>query len=453
MPKTSLIGIALALSFLLFSSPLLAEPSNAVSEAGEIAELEQRSQEAFESEKWSSVYVSNLKLHELRPGELQYLVNVVRACGMLDRKTTAYHFMLQIQQQGMSFNFNHVAETEQIRGTEAYEYINGMLVKAGQPSGIGMPVFTLQGSPANFSSIAWDPGRKKFLVGTMDKGGIFTVSDTGETQVLVEAINANGWWSVTGLAVDSARNRLWAVSTASPAFTEEGSQAGNRAGLLEFDLASMELLARFDVPGDGLKHDLGSVAVTDDGTVYVVNHAAPVIYRKAPDSSVLTAFFSSPELRQLSDIAVTEDNSRIFVSDVVKGVLVIDPVAEQAAFLSGPETMNMAGATGLEYRQGQLFVVQGEFTPPRVVRLDLDGVKGTIVEAVSPMAIALEEFNRPGVGAIRGEELFYFANTGQADAGGAIVVSTPLDSGSEVAPPDMSQFEEALRSRAQQKEE
>ena len=449
MPRNPLTGIVLAMSFLLFSFPLLAKDSDAGTEAREIASLEQRSVEAFEAEKWASAYAANVKLNRLRPGEIEYLVNVVRACGMLDRKTTAYHFMLEMQKEGMSFDFNDVAETRLIRDTEAYEYINDLLVKAGEPAGTGRPVFTLQGQPANFSAMAWDPSRKKFLVGTMDTGRILAVSDTGETELLAEPGKSKGWWSVTGLAVDPERDRLWVVSAANPAFTGAREDIVNQSVLLEFELASLKLLASFDAPADGLKHALGSMAVADDGTVYVVNHADPVIYRKVPYGDVLVPFFTSPNLRSLSDIAVTENNSRIFATDVAKGVLVIDPVAEQAAYLSGPECMNLAEATAIEYRNGQLFIVQGGFSPQRVVRLDLDGVSGTVVEAVSPMAIALKEFHRPAVSAIRDDDLIYFANTGQPDADGAIVVSTPLSAGSEVTPPDMRQFEEALRSRTQ----
>jgi hypothetical protein len=65
------------------------------------------------------------------------------------------------------------------------------------------------------------------------------------------------------------------------------------------------------------------------------------------------------------------------------------------------------------------------------------------------MAIGLEQFNQPGVGTIKGSDLFYFANSGQAGAEGAIVMSTPLDAGSEVAPPDMSKFEDAIRAHSQ----
>lgn len=443
MPRTIFAGIALAMSIVLFTSPLFAQSSSEASELSEIESLEQQSREGFEEERWAKVYAANLKLNQRRPGKIEYLVNAVRACGMLNRRTTAYHLMLEMQKEGMSFNFNHVAETEQIRGTEAYEYINDLLIEAGKPAGIGMPVFTLQGNPSDFNSIAWDSSREKFLVGTLGKGEILAVTDTGKSEVLIEAGKENGLWSITGLAVDSERNRMWVSSAAMPAFSGYSDSDRNRGALVEFDLVSLELLGRYDLPADSLVHEIGSVAVTDNGTVYVIDRAAPIVYRKTPGGNQLVPFFSSPELVELTDIAVVPDDSRLFISDAAKGVMVIDPVAEQAALISGTESINLAGAMGVEYRQGQLFVVQGAFTPPRVVRLALDSVSGSVAESISPMANALEYFNQPGVGAIRGNDLFYFANTGDTEGSGAIVLSTPLDAGSEVAPPNMGVLDKA----------
>lgn len=438
MPRIKSAGIALAMSLLFFISPTLAQTSSRDSELAEISSLEQQSREAFEAEKWVKVYVANLKLNQLRPGERDYLVNAVRACGMLNRRSTAYHLMLEMQKEGMTFNFNKVPETEQIRGTEAFEYINDLLIEAGKPAGVGMPVFTLQGNPADYAAIAWDSSREKFLVGTKEKGEILAVSDTGESEVLIGAGGKKGPGSVAGLAVDSEKNRLWV-----------SGNDENRGVLVEFNLESLEPIGRYGLPADSSAHEIGSVTVSDNGTAYVIDRETSTIYRKTAEESQLEPFFSGPELVDLTDLAVVGDDSRLFVSDSAKGVLVIDPVAEQAAFLSGPESLNLAGARGIEYRAGQLFVVQGAFTPQRVVRLALDNVSGSIVESISPMANALEVFNQPGIGTIRGNDLFYFANNGGEEGSGAMVVSTPLDAGSEVAPPDMGMFEEAIRSQSQ----
>lgn len=449
MPRTIIAGIALAMSLLTYMLPLQAQTSESSSELEQIAELEQQSRDAFETQKWARVYVANLKLNKLRPGESQYLVDAVRACGMLDRKSTAYHLMLLMQQQGMSFDFNNVAETEQIRQTEAYQHINNLLIEAGKPAGVGIPVFTLEGKPSNFHSIAWDPSREKFLVGTLEQGEILAVSENGQVESLVEAGESNGLWAVTGLAVDGQNNRLWVSSSAMPVFSGYSEADNNRGALVEMDLETLEVKARYLLPGDELQHELGSVATADDGTTYVIDRKAATVYLKAPGSDQLVSFFTNPELTGLTDIAVAGDNSKVFVSDSAKGVLVIDPVSGEAAFLSGPDTMNLGGILGIEYSDGKLFVIQGGFQPQRVVRLELDGESGLTVKSISPMATGQDGFDRPGVATIRGDNLYYYANSGATGETGAIVFSTPLDAGVEVAPPDMSPLQDAVRAKSQ----
>jgi hypothetical protein len=93
--------------------------------------------------------------------------------------------------------------------------------------------------------------------------------------------------------------------------------------------------------------------------------------------------------------------------------------------------------------------LQGGFSPQRVVRLELDA-SGAVVQSISPMAISLDDFDRPGAGTFQGDSLYYFVNSGADDATDTIVMSTPLDAGVEVAPPDMTQFEQAIRERQQQ---
>ena len=148
----------------------------------------------------------------------------------------------------------------------------------------------------------------------------------------------------------------------------------------------------------------------------------------------------------MQDIAVTPDNSRVFVSDAYKGILTIDPVAEQAAIIGGPETMNLGGIEGIEYRDGNLYVVQGGFNPQRLIRLELD-TSGSVVESVIPMVIALDDFNRPGISTIKGDSLYYFANSGAEDSASTIVMSTPLDADAKGAPPDEAYFKEALKAK------
>lgn len=458
MPRNILAGLVAAL-FTMILTPGLQAQTNSKTPATEaqqnpaipketalhkIAQLEEQAREAFENEKWVRFYSANMKLHQLAPYETKYLVNVVRASSLVDRKNTAYNFMYELQQQGFSYDFNTLDDTTAIRDTEAYAYINQMLIDAGKPLGEAEVAFSLPGNPSDFSAFAWDPGNNRFLVGTTRDGVLLSVSPEGEVTELLRADSENGIWSITGLDVDAANNRLWMSTTALPAFGAFAQTDYGHGALIELNLDTLEVVGRYNSPVDGLPHELGAVTATEDGHVYVIDSKVPLVFLKRPEAEQLEAFFANPEMLGLVDIVASRDNSRIFIADRVQGIMVIDPIARQAAMLSGPKTMNLGGIAGLEYHQGKLFVIQGGFSPQRVVKLILE-VDGVTVESVAPMAIALEQFDHPGLASIQDENLYYFANAGLEEDAPAVVMSTPLAAGIEIAPPNMDSYEKAMK--------
>jgi sugar lactone lactonase YvrE len=452
MYKTLLTGTVAALFSLFLAQPSQAQtPAAASTESPPptIVSLEQQSRQAFAEGDTLRAYEVNMALHERLPYIGEYMVNIVRAAALDDRKTEAYEMMLKMQRQGLSYDFNQTDDTLKIRKTEVYMYVNDLMVEAAKPAGEGELAFKLAGLPADYQAITWDESREKFLVGTAEKGQVMAIAEDGSSELLLEANNENGLWSVNGLAVDPARNRLWISSAATPRFSNFIPTDRNHGALFEFNLETLERVGQYFVPIDALPHELGSLAVTDDGHVYVADRATPLVYRKTPDGKRLEAFVGAPDLLSLSDLAVAPDNSRLFVADRYKGVLVVDPVAEQAMMLGGPDNLNLGGIEGIEYAAGHLIIVQGGMQPQRLMRLKL-AASGSAAESVAPMAVALAEYDRPGIGAIHGDSLYYFANTGAGEeAEGAVVMRTPLESGEAIVPPDIRKFQQSLKDRQQ----
>ena len=151
----------------------------------EIAALEQDMVRARSEEKWVELYRDALKLHRQRPYTPDYYMEIIRASAALDRRRTAYHFMLQMQQQGLSYDLTAIEETAGMAGTEAFQYMNQLMVEAGQPAGVGQALLDLPGSPADIGDLAWDPTRERFLVGTRFEGKLLAVNDDGEVEPLL----------------------------------------------------------------------------------------------------------------------------------------------------------------------------------------------------------------------------------------------------------------------------
>ena len=452
MHKTLFTGTVAALLSFLFVLPVKAQaPADAPQESPppSIVSLEQRSREAFASGDSLTAYELNLALHQRLPYIGEYMIKMVRAAALGDRKTEAYEMMLKMQRQGLAYDFNQTDDTLTIRKTEVYKYINDLMVEAGKPAGEAELAFKLAGLASDYQAIAWDGSRERFLVGTAEKGLVLAIAEDGSSEVLLQANNENGLWSINGLAADVANNRLWISSAATPMFSGFIPTDRNHGALFEFNLETLERVGQYFVPIDALPHELGSLTVTTDGHVYVADRATPIVYRKTPDGKRLEAFVGARELVSFSDLVVTPDNSRLFVADRYKGVFVVDPIAEQAAMLGGPENLNLGGIEGIEYADGQLIVIQGGMQPQRLMRLTL-AQNGSIAESVAPMAVAIAPFNRPGVGTIRGDSVFYFANSGSGNAEeGALVMRTPLEAGQAIVPPDIRKFRESIKDSPQ----
>jgi hypothetical protein len=453
MFKTITTGALAALTILLLAPGVQAQAGKGKAPTESVAELEQKVQQAYQDKNWIRMYSYSMNLHNQRPFVPEYMLNIVLASASLNKPQTAYHYMLKMQQQGLNYDFNQYPETESIRGTEAFDYITDLSVKAGSPSGEGAKFLDLAVVTADLGDVAWDESRGRFLVGTRTDGNLLAVSDNGKSEVLLRADDENGLWSIDGIETDVKSNRLWIASTATPAFRNFTPADANRGALFEFDLETLELLNRYNLPVDALPHVLGGIAVTDAGDVYVIDRATPIIYRKAVDGNRLEAFAGSAQLVALTDIAVTPDNSRIFVADAAMGILLIDPIAQRSMMLGGPETLNLSGIYGIEYINTNLIVTQSGISPQRIMRLQLNPA-GTAVVGVTPMASSLDGFDTPGVGTLRGESLYYFANHGTRKADQELLMmASPLSAGNEVKPPDMNQFGEAFKNTLDQQQQ
>jgi hypothetical protein len=67
------------------------------------------------------------------------------------------------------------------------------------------------------------------------------------------------------------------------------------------------------------------------------------------------------------------------------------------------------------------------------------------------MATALEPFDGPAAAVRSGDDLVYLGNARTVDARQSLVVlKTPLDAGEDLAPPDMTGLQDAIRQHNQQ---
>jgi hypothetical protein len=395
-----------------------------------VAEQQKMAIEAYEAGEYLKFVQATMRLRNARPYEPQYLVGMVVGSALVGRPKSAYSYMHIMQQQGLSYDFDQTADTESIRSTEVYEYLNKLLIKAAEPSGQGKTAFELPKANNYPETLVWDSSADRFLVGTLEGGNILAISQSGKVSKLLSSNNKNKLRAIYGLVVDAKRNRLWVASGATPAFGKLAEGELGKTALLEFNLENLELLNRFEPPADQLPHLFGSLALTPDGDVFVLDRVLPQVFVKPAQSDTLQLYMQNFELTGLRDLAISEDGKRLYLADAALGILVVDLDMNAGGMLVGPDTLNIGGISGIDYANGKLYVLQNGISPQRLLRLELDENR-TAVANVEPLASSLEEFDFPSFARVQGEDVYYFAGSNvQGESEGKfipLIMSTPTE--------------------------
>ena len=392
-----------------------------------------------------------LAIHERRPNNSDYMYQLVLAHALVEDRSAAYALMLEMQQQGLSYDFNATEDSAYLHGTQAYDHINELLVRQGDAAGESELLFEL---PANLllpTAVAWDESRKLLLVGAAREGTVHTVSMDGEVREILRGTAANGLWGVFGLLVDAPNNRLWVNSAASPVTVGYDQADAGRSALFEFKLDSLELVKSYPVPTDGKPHRLGGLVRMPNGDIYTVDTVLPIIYRLAAGAEAIQPFVASGDMVSLRGIARSDDGNKLYVADYEMGIMVLDLAQRQVGLLSVPTNFNAGGIEGLFYWNKHLVVIQNGIRPQRIMRLKLED-DGITVKEVAPLAVARPEFDYPNFGSLVGDELVFLANshwvrTEQQQPEAVRVAKTNVSAAPVLVSPDMEKFMEELRQR------
>lgn len=440
----------------LSSQPVAAQAAAPDTVSENVPALLVKASEAFSSKDYTEFRAAMERLHQLRPYNSEYMYQLVIARALLDDKSAAYDLMLRMQQQGLAYDFSQLDSTENLRGTEVFDYVNDLMKQAANPMGESETMFSLPDNVIMPEAMTWDESRQKFLVGTVAEGQVLAVGKDGQVSELIKANDENGMWAVFDILVDQERNRLWVSSAVTPKFNRYSIPDKGRSALFEFNLETLELIRRYPVPIDGRPHILGNMTMNPNGDIFIADRILPLIYSKPAGEQKLKAILASRDMVSLRGIAMQPDGRILYVADREMGILVVDLEGEKVARLGIPGNLNIGGLEGLYLWNNHLVIIQNGIKPQRVMRLQLDST-GTKVDKVRPLAVAQPVFEFPSFGTIIENNLVYFANSQWSDSEEnlkpVVVVSTPLDANEDLVPPELQHYLEQQRKQAEEKAE
>jgi sugar lactone lactonase YvrE len=183
------------------------------------------------------------------------------------------------------------------------------------------------------------------------------------------------------------------------------------SSVLRFDLASGEVLKRYDLPNRPQAHWLGDLVVDSKGNVFVTDSQAPgAVYAIFQKDDALVPWIEPGPFRSPQGIDLATDEKHVFVADYSMGILRFDVASKQSVRVTGPADLVLAGIDGLYVDRDGLIAIQNGIRPHRVVRYRLNASqdrieRAEILEMNSPL------FDEPTLGVLVGDELYYVANS------------------------------------------
>lgn len=254
--------------------------------------------------------------------------------------------------------------------------------------------------------IAFDAPSHSFFLGSVVQHKIVRVDEEG---AITDFAGISGDLdAVLGLAVDSPRRILYAVSTS--ALTAAG-EAKRRNTIVAYDVDNRRLLNRYEVPG---AKQLNDVTVARGGRVFTTDSASGAVYEipvKGPGPA--RELVAPGTLRGSNGLAASPDATRLYIAHAT-GIAVVDLASGTVKRVENRTRETVAAIDGLYEWQGELIGVQNVTTPGRVIRIALspqgDAITG-VRTVLSHHHTALDE---PTTAAITPRGLFVLAASGIA---------------------------------------
>lgn len=196
-----------------------------------------------------------------------------------------------------------------------------------------------------------DYSKKKdaFYVTSVAKSKIVEVDrKTGKQKDFISE-HEFGYTPGVGIYVDDRRNLLYAIGG-------YYRYKDSLSSLFTFDINTKKLLKRYDVTDKG-EHFLNDLIQDEQGNLYLTDSKDSSIYLLKHKADSLELFYRSSEIEFPNGIAISDDNTKLYIASFSKGIRTLDIATKR--ILNEPDTLGISqGIDGLEFYKGHLYAIQ-----------------------------------------------------------------------------------------------
>ena len=246
--------------------------------------------------------------------------------------------------------------------------------------------------------IVWDARGKRLFASTVVGRSLLVRKQEGWRKV-----GGLDTGSLFGLAIDRRRNLLWA---ASGRVEQTPSPETAFRGLIAVDLRTLREVRRLPAPEGGSP---GDIAVGPDGAVYASDPLSGAVYKANPGDAALSVLVPAGQLHNPQGLAFGPDERRLFVSDYVQGLALIN-LSDGKLLSVGPGAGTMLdGIDGLFTFEHGLVAIQNGTRPRRILFLVIHA-SGDWITYAKVLERNHPDWGEPTLGTVRGGAFLYIAD-------------------------------------------
>jgi hypothetical protein len=223
--------------------------------------------------------------------------------------------------------------------------------------------------------LAYDSKTKQFFLTSTSKFKIITIDRKGEQSDFIQA-HQDSMLRCVSIKVDAKRRRLWAISN-----SDWGDSVVS--GIHVYDIDSARLIHKIFTPKSWAPV-FNDLVLMEDGGAFITDSEGKGIYHVPPDLNEATLFVKSDSLLdEMSGIAISPDNTTLYVASGSKGIILVDAVTKKTRAIKNPLSVDTKGIDGLlRYRNSLIGVMcKDESTEALIVRYDLNLFENEIIAA------------------------------------------------------------------------
>lgn len=352
------------------------------------------------------------KADSLRPNHPTILYNLAGAYSLNQDLEMAFLTLMKRISFNADSSFIADEDFEDLFQDNRMDELRGLIESSTSKKENSAKVFSITEKGFHPEGITYNKATKSFLISDVHEGRIVSYSRYGEKETTIINLSEQGYWGAFGLLVDPEdENILWVTTASIPEFKYFNEEDEGKSALLKVDIERGEILEIFFPKEEG-NHMFGDLTISIDGTIYITDSIQPYICSLKLGEKELSLFLENNSWWNLQGITISEDNTTLFLSDYILGVLKVD-IASKKVHPLLPLNKNAVtrGADGI-YRVGKkLVLLQNGTYPIRTGFLELENKEGILSSELRVLDRAVKEIGEPTLGVVVGSQLYFIANS------------------------------------------